>query len=302
MIEEKCFTSSSDGLSISYLKAVPEGQIKGIVQLVHGMAEHKERYLELMKYLEDHGYASYINDHRGHGKSIRNQNDLGYFYDDKGDYIVNDVYDLTEIIKSNHPGLPLYLFGHSMGSMVVRKYTALHDDEIDKLIVCGSPSENNAASLALILTGIIGTFKGDHHRSTFINNLAFKGNDERFGSNLTNAWLSLNEENVMAYNNDALCGFTFTVNGFMNLFSLMRDTYNKNLYQMKNRNLDILFIAGEDDPVIISKDKFNKAVAFMKNLGYHNVQSILYPHLRHEILNEKEKLQIFDDILKFINK
>ena len=186
--------------------------------------------------------------------------------------------------------------------MVVRKYTSIHDDEINKLIVCGSPSKNSAVSLALVLSGIIGTFKGDHYRSTFINNLAFKGNDERFKSNLKNAWLSLNEENVVAYNKDKLCGFTFTVNGFINLFTLMRDTYDSNRYQMKNRKLDILFIAGEDDPVIISKDKFKKAVAFMKDLGYQNVNSILYPKLRHEILNEKEKQQVFDDVLEFIEK
>ena len=82
----------------------------------------------------------------------------------------------------------------------------------------------------------------------------------------------------------------------------MRDTYDSNRYQMKNRKLDILFIAGEDDPVIISKDKFKKAVAFMKDLGYQNVNSILYPKLRHEILNEKEKQQVFDDVLEFIEK
>ncbi|MDD6004508.1 MAG: alpha/beta hydrolase [Firmicutes bacterium] len=302
MIKEKSFKSSSDSLNISYLESIPDGELKGVVQLVHGMAEHKERYMEFMEFLGKHGFASYINDHRGHGKSIKNEDDLGYFYDDKADYIVNDVYNLTRIIKSNHPGLPIYLFGHSMGSMVVRKYTSIHDDEINKLIVCGSPSKNSAVSLALVLSGIIGTFKGDHYRSTFINNLAFKGNDERFKSNLKNAWLSLNEENVVAYNKDKLCGFTFTVNGFINLFTLMRDTYDSNRYQMKNRKLDILFIAGEDDPVIISKDKFKKAVAFMKDLGYQNVNSILYPKLRHEILNEKEKQQVFDDVLEFIEK
>ena len=117
--------------------AIDEDCIKGVVQFSHGMAEHKERYYPLMEYLAANGFASAINDHRGHGESVRAKEDRGYFYDDTSDFVVEDIHQITTELKKRFPGKPVYLFGHSMGSLIVRKYIKKYDDEISKLIVCG---------------------------------------------------------------------------------------------------------------------------------------------------------------------
>ena len=142
-------TSKQDGLKLHVLLMEPEQSPKGIVQICHGMAEHKERYEPFMQMLCNNGYISVIHDHRGHGKSVKDAVDLGYFYDDSGKAIIEDAHQVTTWMKERYGGeLPYHLFGHSMGSLVVRCYLKKYDDELDSLIVCGSPSENKAAKAA----------------------------------------------------------------------------------------------------------------------------------------------------------
>ena len=292
--------SRSDALNLDILYIEPDQEIKAIVQIVHGMAEHKERYEDFMNFLASNGYLAIIHDNRGHGASVKSQDDLGYFYDDSAKYVVEDVLDVHNFIKEKYPDKDIYLFGHSMGSLIVRNYIQKYDDTIKKLIVCGSPSKNDAAGMAITLTKFIRTAKGDHYRSSMINDLALGPYNK--GHKVVNSWISYNEDNVKAYNANPLDGFTFTIDGFMNLFGLLENTYQKKAYNLKNEDLEILFIAGEDDPCIVNKDKFNAAVSFMQKLGYKEVESKLYPHMRHEILNEVDHQIVYDDILNFIEK
>ena len=115
-----------------------------------------------------------------------------------------------------------------------------------------------------------------------------------------NSWLSKSTKNIYSYNDDELCGFIFTTNGFINLYKLMRQAFRKNDYQVKNKNLYILLIAGSDDPVIQNEKKFIELKEFLKDIGYKNIKSKLYKNLRHEILNEKEKSEVYNDVLNFI--
>ena len=124
-------TSKQDGLKLHVLLMEPEEEPKGIVQIVHGMAEHKERYEPFMEMLCKQGYISIIHDHRGHGKSIRAKEDLGYFYDESGKAIVEDVHQITQWAKDRYGEMPYHLFGHSMGSLVVRCYLKKYDNELD---------------------------------------------------------------------------------------------------------------------------------------------------------------------------
>lgn len=292
--------SKEDGIDIDVLYVLPEGEIKGLFAISHGMAEHKERYLPFMDYLAKQGYLVFINDHRGHGKSIKAQDDLGYFYDDKGNYIVEDLFMINTYFKERYPSLPLYLFGHSMGSLIVRKYLQKYDDTITKLIVCGSPSKNQLVKVACFLVDVMSRFKGDRYRSPLINALAFGSYDKKFDGDLPNRWLSKNEENVLNYNKNEKDGFIFTLNGFKNLFLIMVEVYDKKLYHPQNPDLPILFIAGKDDPVIISLSKWHEAIMFLKDAGYKNVEGQLYNDMRHEILNETAKEEVYKDILYFI--
>lgn len=300
--ENIIINSKCDNLPLSITIFIPETEVKGVFQISHGMAEHKERYYDFMKYLTNQGYVTIINDHRGHGKSIKNEEDLGYFYDNKAEYIVEDLHQITLYIKEKYPDKKVILFGHSMGSMVVRKYLKKYDKEIDKLIVCGSPSKNPFSNIALTTSKIIGNIKGKRFRSNLIQNLAFGSYNKNLQNVISpNSWICANEETVKEYDDDKLCGFIFTANGFENLFILMRDIYTIKGWKLNNKEIPILFIAGRDDPVIINKNKWLKSQKFLTKLGYSNITNKLYDNLRHEILNEKNKEEIYEDILNFIN-
>ena len=295
--------SLQDGLLLDTLIVYPDKNVKGIIQISHGMAEYKERYEPFMNFMAQNGYVSIINDHRGHGKSILNNNDLGYFYDESSNYIVEDLHQITDYIKNKYPNKKIILLGHSMGSMVVRKYIKKYDSDIDKLIVSGSPSKNQFVDIAILLAKIIKLFKGDKYRSKLIQKLAFGNYNKNIKEiNSQNDWLCTDSKVVFDYDNDDNCGFIFTTNGFINLFKLMKDIYTKNKWKLNNKDLDILFIAGSDDPVIVSKEEWMNSQKFLKELGYKNITNHLYKGMRHEILNEKDKLKVFNDILEFIKK
>ena len=192
--------SEVDELEIDCLLIQPEGEIKGVVQLAHGMNEHKERYIDFMKYLAENGYASFINDHRGHGKSLKNKEDIGYFYENEAEAVIEDLYQITRYLKEKFNGKKIILFGHSMGSMIVRKYIAKYDNKIDGLIVCGSPSKNINAKLGLAIVKTMEIFKGEKYRSKFVKNLMFNGYDK--DDKLKNSWICNNREIVEKYNTD----------------------------------------------------------------------------------------------------
>jgi len=304
VIERKfTITSNFDGLPIVGKVIGPNHDPKGIFQICHGMAENRKRYYDFMRYLANEGYICICHDHRGHGESVYSQDDWGYFYDDSGQAVIDDAYQVSCMIKQEYPNLPIYLFGHSMGSMIVRRYLQEHDDMIDKLIVCGSVSKQNMAAFGgIFLVRFMRLLRGKRHRGRWLRQIVLGRNDGLFEGDVTNRWLSANLDSVLAYNEIEDCGFLFTNNGYMNLFTLMYKTYDKKLFQLKNKDVAILFIAGEDDPIILSEKKWLESQEFLKELGYHDVSGILYPGLRHEILQEKNKLEIYNDILKFIAK
>ncbi len=299
MIKYDKIVSSSDGLKLDISYIIPKGEVKGIVQISHGMSEHKERYFDFMEFLASNGYACFINDHRGHGKSIKNKNDLGYFYTTNINYIVDDLHDVTLYIKNKFKDKKIYLFSHSMGTLVSRCYIEKYDYEIQKLILCGTPTYNPLTKVAITLAYFEKLIGKDKKRNIFLNNLTFGSYNKNYKED--NSWLSKNKNNIINYNNDELCGFIFTTNGFINLYKLMRQAFIKKDYQIKNKNLEIFLIAGSDDPVIQNEKKFIELKEFLKDIGYKNIESKLYNDLRHEILNEKEKNKIYDDILNFLN-
>ncbi|MFR7592015.1 MAG: alpha/beta fold hydrolase [Longibaculum sp.] len=273
---------------------------RGIVQISHGMCEHKERYFDFMNFLCQNGYVCLIHDHRGHGKSIRCDDDLGYFYENGDQGVVEDLHQLTLWIRQRYPQLPLYLFGHSMGSLIVRCYCQKYDQDINGLFVCGSPSHNPLAGVGISLSHVYQKVKNDHYRPQLIQKMSFQAFNKKFNTKIPNSWICSHPDVVKAYNQNPLCCFTFTANGFETLFRLVQRTYQDNGWQIKQPLLPIHFIAGSDDPCIINSDKFHEAVDFMKKCGYQNVTSHLFPHMRHEILNEKDHHLVYNHILKTI--
>ena len=307
-MQKREFTLQSkyDNLALSCAEYTAEGvtqtNAKGVVQIVHGMCEYKERYEGFIDYLTQNGYIVFAHDHRGHGGSVTANENLGYFGDKKGEAIVDDAALVTDEIRRLYPGLSVTLFGHSMGSLVVRAYIQKYEEKIDKLVVCGSPSKNSLAGFGLMLNGVISAFRGKKYRSRLMANASTGGGDDKFPGEGKNAWLTRDKTVVEKYNADEKCNFVFSCNGFSNLLHLVKNAYKKKKYPAKHSDLPIFFMAGADDPVIGSEKKWLAAQQFLRDVGYKNVTGKLYPKMRHEILNELGKEEVYADALAFIEK
>lgn len=288
--------SQQDGLPLSLMLVRPDGDVRALVQLAHGMCEHKERYLPFMQYLADRGCLCLINDHRGHGASVRKAEDLGYFYAGGDAALVEDLHQITLYMKENWPGKKLFLFGHSMGSLAVRAYCEKYDGEIDSLAICGSPGENSAAGFGLALIRLLILLKGERARSPLIQKLTVGMFARRFPDpQHPCAWVSANMENVIAYERDPLCSFSFTLNGNRALLRLMQRAYG---LKHGRSDLPVRFYSGSEDPCAPDAKGFQHAMDKMRAAGYSDVQGTMFSGMRHEILNETAREEVFDRIFR----
>lgn len=301
---ESYLMSEADGLELSVLGVIPGNRkFRGIIQLVHGMSENKERYLSFMNYLADHGYITIIHDHRGHGKSVRSKKDLGYMYGGGAQAIVQDIQTINRLIREEFPDLPLILLGHSMGSLAVRAFASNHDDCMDMLIVCGSPSKNQARPLGELIARGEKLLLGARHKSTLLEVMSFGGYALRFKEDKScTSWICSDKEVAGAYAESPLCGFTFTDDGYLALFGLMKQAYDVKNWKCTRPQMPVLFLSGAEDPCMGNVRKFAHAVQDMRRAGYRDVKGKLYPGMRHEILNEKEKEKVYRDILIYMHK
>jgi len=294
--------ASADGLELAVAFIEPKGAPKGIVQLVHGMCEHKERYYQFMQFLAGEGYVCVIHDHRGHGDSVRSTNDYGYMFDGGWFALVNDIEIVRKWSEERWPALERTLFGHSMGSLAVRSYTKRFDSRIYKLIVCGSPCDNPAAGIAKSLAKMISSVKGDRYRSQLLQKLSFGSFNKPFKKDgYPSAWVCSDKAVLRNYHSDLKCQYIFTANGFYNLMCLMQDCYSVKDWAVSNPDLPILFISGEKDPCRRTNAQHERSVNKMYEVGYLNITSELYPDMRHEILNETKKIEVWNSILDWLN-
>lgn len=294
---ESFFTivSQRDGLHIDVVQVLPEGKPKAIFQMAHGMSEHKERFLPMMRFLAEHGYLCVMNDHRGHGKSLFADGGLGYFGRDGGKALVDDLHQITLELRKQHPGLPLFLYGHSMGSLAVRAYRNHYGQDIDGLIVCGSPGYNPARKAGRMLLSAMSLLHGEKYVSRTARNLVSGGFDLRFAEEGPDAWLTTDKEEVRKFQEDPLCGFAFTLNGYQSLLDLMGMAYAAPPAQ--NPDMPVHFISGEDDPCMPNKKGFEYAIHRIRKTGATHVTWKIYPGMRHEIHNEQDRQLVYQDIL-----
>lgn len=304
-IHSECFTliSRIDQLAIHGIEMWPDTGVVGVVQLAHGMAEHKERYEPFMRALCKCGYACAISDHRGHGKSVRHSDELGHFYaPDGAAALVDDLTLVTDRLSGRYAGKPLYLMGHSMGSLAVRVYARQADERLSGLIVCGCPSQNAFAGAAILLCRVLSLFRGGRYKSALINKMLLGGFNDRVKDAQTPCdWLCTNRQTVSDYQADPLCGFPFTLNGCEALLTLMTRAYQRKGWRVKNPNLPILFISGAEDPCMVSRKKLCQAASLLVEAGYTNVSVRLYPSMRHEILNETGREAVYADAAAFLD-
>lgn len=280
----------------------PEG-IKpiGVIEFVHGMCEHRLRYTKTMEIFSKHGFICAITDIKGHGENILTTDDLGYFGHEGYKGLVEDVHEYTMYLKREFPGLPLVLLGHSMGSLIVRTYLKKYSKEIDGLIVSGSPAYNPAAPLGKALIKFISMFHDWRYRSSLVENMVTGPFEKPFAKEgILNAWLTRDRHIVEEFNSDPLCGFTFTLNGYNTLMNLIEQTYSKQGWTSKNPTLPVMFISGEKDPCTKNPKTFKKTVSNFKKCGYPNTYYKMYDDMRHELFNELNNDEVFEDIIKFM--
>ena len=279
MITDTLF-SEKDGLALDIAISEPKCKPKAVIQFSHGMCEHKERYFDFMNFLSRNGYVCVIHDHRGHGKSVRSQDDLGFFYTEDANFITDDLYSVTKYIKGLYKELPLYLFSHSMGTLVARNYLKNYDFAASKVVLCGPPTYNSAVGFAIFLA---------------------KSLKLVYGYDRPHSWINSDLNMVKEYESDKLCNYTFTINGYINLFNLLKNSYISDDWNVRNNDLKFLIIAGGEDPVTQDQKQLIHLKNFLNNLGYSNTALKIYPKLRHELLHEKRQGEVYGDVLSFFN-
>ncbi len=281
---------------------IPEGEIKGVVQIIHGMAEYAARYAPFAEFLNGHGYLVCADDHLGHGQSVLTKDELGYFAEERDtDIVIGDIRALQLAVKKQAGEAPYFILGHSMGSFFCRKYISVYGNDFDGAVIMGSGFMGGALlNAALFAVKLNALFCGWRNRSKMIFKLAFGGYNKKFAPARTeNDWLSKNAENVDAYNADELCGVPFTNNGYYHLFSIIKQACSDKTIAKVPKDLPVYFVSGADDPVGNYGKGVKKAAAKFSKAGVKDVKVTLYQDSRHEILNDDCKRQVFEDILQF---
>lgn len=297
---ESYFESKHDALKISFAHKHADNA-RAVLVIVHGMAEHKERYYPFMEFLAQHGIASVIEDHRGHGKSIRSHADLGYFGENGADGLISDIHQLAEYAKLKYPDKPLFMLGHSMGAMAVRAFIQTHGAMLDGLIVSGNPGFSGAVKSGVEMARRAQRKKGPHApcRLLTIGMFApFILGSRKFYSR--NGWICSDREVVKAYDADPLCGFEFQANGYEALMTLMLRSYDETA-PAPNKALPVKFFSGVNDACMGGRKALEHAAELLRRAGYADVSVKLYEGMSHEILNETGRQQVYEDMLAAID-
>ncbi len=299
---EFTFPSVSSLADIHACSYKPEGEIVATVQIAHGMAEHLERYENFANVLCQNGFAVYINDHLGHGQSVSSKDELGYFGEKEGwKNFVEDCHELTKIAKAENPDVPLFFFGHSMGSFVARAYSLKYADEIKGAVYCGTAGPNPASGVGASLASLIAKVKGTHHRSTLIDKIAFATYNNKTEKRTSFDWLSRDNDQVDKYIADEYCGFLFTAYGYRDMMELLGFVSSESWFSKLSKELPVLIISGDMDPVGEYGKGIDKVYNALVQKGKENVQKILYPGARHEILNESQCVdKVCSDVINWI--
>lgn len=303
----KNFTFKSDeGTDIYVYNWRPdeEIQIKGVVQIAHGMAETAARYERFAKVLTDNGYKVYIHDHRGHGNTAKTIENLGYLAEKDGfKWLVEDVHKLSEIIKKENPALSLFLFGHSMGSFVTQRYIMLYGKELKGTILSGSNGKQGPIlNIGAFLAKREAKRNGRKAQSSKLDKLSFGSFNNAFKPNRTAFdWLSRDNDEVDKYIKDPFCGTVFTCGFFYDFLSGLKEIEKDENIALVPKDLPVFIFAGDKDPVGKNGKGIIKLFNTYKKFNIKDVTYKLYKDGRHEMLNESNRDEVMSDVINWLN-
>lgn len=299
MREEFWYLSRNGVTKIHAVEWKPVGGVKAVLQICHGMVEYIGRYDEFASYLAEHGCYVVGHDHLGHGFSVQSEKDYGFFHEKEGNrYVIGDIHKLREITMEKYPKVPYYMLGHSMGSFLLRQYLAMYGEGLAGAIVMGTGYKGPAVLAAgKALCRLIAIFKGWRYRSELVNSFGLGSFNKKFEpSESKREWVTSDEKLRLEYEKDPLCNFTFTVNGYYQMFKGMQTLNRRENMNRIPRSLPIFFVAGADDPVGDFGEGVKKVYHKYKESGMKDVKIKLYPKFRHEILNENGRETVYEDL------
>lgn len=298
------YYKSNNGIEIYARKWMPEDEKpKAVVQIAHGMGEHIGRYHDFAQALTEKGYAVYGNDHRGHGLTAKDDQDKRYFADENGfEEVVQDMRALTYQILEEQGDIPIFLFGHSMGSFLSRRYIQLYGNQLHGVILSGTgtvPSLVREAGKMVAKAEM--KLKGKRTPSPLLDRLSFGQYNRPFKPTRTDFdWLSRDEQAVDRYINDPLCGGIFSSGFFHDLLSGIKQASTQSLIQQVPCDLPIFLVSGDEDPVGGHTKGVLKTYKGLKKAGINDVTYKFYPQGRHEMLHEANREEVMEDIISWL--
>ena len=288
---EKIDITASDGLVLKALYSKAENP-KAVVVIVHGMVEHKERYIPFIEELNKNNFSAIIADLRGHGESINEEYSLGRIA--SINQMVDDTNKVVEYIKKHNPSLEVYMFAHSMGTLVARMYIRSYSTSINKLALSGTVAYMPGCWLGVFMAKLKSSKKNKNKYSKLLYAMSNNGSTKEDIS-----WISYNEENIKNYNDDPLCGYKFTNYSNYILFSMTYKLHKHSKLNICNPDLKIMSFSGKDDRTTRGTKGVKDSIKHLMFDGYNKLSYKEYPNMKHEILNENDWKIVSDDIIKF---
>lgn len=301
---------SSNG--VSQIHAVcwyPDGEPKAILQIVHGMIEYVERYEDFAVFMADNGYIVCGEDHLGHGWTAKDESELGYFGRNGNAHVIADIGKLREIMQEKHPELPYMMLGHSMGSFLTRQYLMEGEEVANATGLAGAIIMGTGwtpapmLKLGMAITGVLGAIKGEKHKSNLVEGIAFGSYNKRIKNARTaKDWLTKVDEIVDENLSNPKSNYKFTVNAYYNMFKGISKAQDTSLMARLPEGLKLLLVAGTEDPVGAYGEGVRKTFMELTEKSPCDVDIIMYEDDRHEILNETDRAEVYQDLLEWLDE
>lgn len=299
---EEFFFEGAEGKQIAATAFEVKNPV-AVIQIAHGMAEHRKRYYEFAEFLNKAGISVFLNDHRGHGETAGTEDQAGIFAPENGwSIVMQDLHLYSELIRQRNPKIPFFIMGHSMGSFLVRGLLTFSNTDFSGAIICGSAGEDGLTIIGGKLVAKREIKKlGWDQKSPFMDKMMFGSFNKKIKKPRTTFdWLSTDEIQVDKYINDPWCGFICSSSFYSDLLDGLKLAMSLKDMKKINKDLPLFFIAGEKDPVGKSGRGVRKSVAKYKKAGIKEIDLKLYENGRHEILNEIFKKEVYNDVQQWI--